>query len=321
MSLSSKSSPKLANSPFDDSRAAIILRTKDNVDFRVSKFILSLISPVFTSKFTTAQPASHDQKSTDALPVITVTEDSKTLDDALRHCYPTRSPEISGIQEAQVLLDFAQKYEIDALEHTLTHYLMSAIETDLVMAFALAIKYKYENVALAAARASLRLPISDLISTEPSSIGLDTYQMLIRYHVACGAAASAVALERKWFPSGNKLFSMETVSKDQVFSCCTTRDFVYAPPASFSSKTIRTAPRYLWSYLHRSTVVLAHQPNAAAVTGKDFVLKDVDCFCCVFPKQEEMLEFSRVFGKEIERVIAQVSINLAFVDSASTENA
>jgi BTB/POZ domain-containing protein len=319
MSFSSKSSPKLAKAPFDDSRADIILRSKDNVNFRVSEFILSLISPVFTSKFTTAQPASHDQKSTDELPVITAAEDSKTLDFALRHCYPTRSPKISRIQEAHVLLDFAQKYEIDALEPTLTHYLMSAIETDLVRVFALAIRYKYEDVALAAARASLRVPISDLSSPEPSSIGLDTYRMLIRYHASCGAAASAVALERKWFPSLNELFSMENFSKGQDFSCCTTRDFVYDPPEY--SSTIRTAPRYLWSYLHRSTVVLAHQPTAEVVTGKDFVLKDVDCFCCVFPKKEEMLEFSLVFGKEIERAIARVSINSAVVDSASTDNA
>lgn len=77
---------------------------------------------------------------------------------------------------------------------------------------------------------------------------------------------------------------------------------------------IRFAPRYLWSYLDRSAVILAVQPSVEAVMGKDFVLKDMDMNCLDCPcmirndRQEQILEFSRIFGAEIKRAIEQVSI-------------
>ena len=43
------------------------------------------------------------------LPMDYLHEDSETLDSALRHCYPTQSPELSSLRGAQVLLEFARK--------------------------------------------------------------------------------------------------------------------------------------------------------------------------------------------------------------------
>src|SRR6266852_5295701 len=146
----------------------------------------------------------------------------------------------------------------------------------------LAIKYKYKNVALAAFRATFRLPISDLRPPpELSSIGLDTYEALIRYHTSCGAAASAVTLRREWFPLKSNLISMGPVDMNKYLCPRAMRDFVHGPPPYdlFSSST-RFASRYLWSYLHRSAVILSHQPGAEAVMGKDFVLKYMDCLDC-----------------------------------------
>jgi len=305
-------SPRLAKAPFDDTRADIILRSSDNVDFRVYQIILSLISPVFADRFVAAQSAFRDQKKSagDALPIVHLSEDSQTLDLALRHCYPTRSPELTGLRDARTLLEFARKYEVDALGPSLTHYLTGAIKNDPVGVCALATKYQYQVVSSAAARASLELPLSRLTSPELPSIAADKYQQLVRYHSSCSSAASAVTLQREWFPSGDKWLSAWPFDQGKDSTCCMVRDIVQDRPLSDSkppSLRSRSAPRFLWSYLHRSALVLAHQPSAAAVTAEDFVLKDLDCLVCRNIRRTDMLEFSRIFGTEIKKVIEKVS--------------
>ena len=311
---SPNSSPRLAKAPFDDSRADAILRSSDGVDFRVFQIILSLISPVFVDKFNTARssfPTYQDilnRAPGAGLPMAHLDEDSGTLDLALRHCYPTRSPELSSLRDAQVLLEFAQKYKVDALGPSLAHFLVGAITDDPVGIYALASKYQYEDVSSAAARACLNLPLSRLTSPELLSVIMDKYQQLIRYYSSCGEAAVAVTLQREWFTS----------SHDPIFcpsedsTCCKTRDNAQDRPVSDpKSSTSRSPPRYLgrymWSYLHRSALVLAYHPSVEAVTAEDFVLKDIDCPACMRFRRREMLEFSRDFGAEIKKAIEQVS--------------
>ena len=79
-----------AAAPFDHAKADIILRSSDNIDFRVFKLLLSLASPFFETLFDIPQPAEEvgDQEVKDGLAVVRVTEDSKTLDALLRFCYP-----------------------------------------------------------------------------------------------------------------------------------------------------------------------------------------------------------------------------------------
>ena len=81
----------------------------------VSSKSFTLISLGFADKFNTAQPASRGLSSGDELPVITVSKGSEELDLALCHCYPTRSPVLDDWQDAHVFLNFAQKYQADAL--------------------------------------------------------------------------------------------------------------------------------------------------------------------------------------------------------------
>ena len=313
---SPNSSPRLAKAPFDDSRADAILRSSDGVDFRVFQIILSLISPVFVDKFNTARSSFPTYQEIlnrtpgAGLPMAYLDEDSETLDLALRHSYPTRSPELSSLRDAQVLLEFARKYKVDALGPSLAHFLVGAIKDDPVGVYALASNYQYEDVSSAAARACLNLPLSRLMSPELPSVIMDKYQQLIRYHSSCGEAAVAVALQREWFTYCHESFLHLCQSEDST--CCKTRDDAQERPVSGpKSSTSRPPPRYLgrylWSYLHRSALVLAYHPSVEAVTAEDFVLKDIDCPACMRFRRTEMLEFSRGFGAEIKKAIEQVS--------------
>ncbi|KAI6149875.1 hypothetical protein BKA82DRAFT_390182 [Pisolithus tinctorius] len=74
-------SPARASSPFDHVKAVVILRSSNGVDFRVFKLFLTLASPLFETLFDLPQPSegtNTDMEIRDGLPVIPVSEDSKT---------------------------------------------------------------------------------------------------------------------------------------------------------------------------------------------------------------------------------------------------
>ncbi len=308
--LSSKAS-KLAKAPFDDPRADLILRSSDSVNFHVFKVILSLASSVFADMFTLPSPPAS-QNSSDEPPVVPLPEDAETLDLALRHCYPIRSPEVVKLRDARILLEFARKYQVDLLEPSLTRFLTDTIERDPVGVYALAAAYECRDIAGKALRSSLTLPVYLLHSPELQYSTTEQYQALVHYHTLCGKVASAITMRRKWIPAEGKLISTSPRKNDFGCSICIMPDIVQdqLSPSPFN-KVTRYGPRYLWSYLHRSALVLAHHPNPDAVTAETFVLRDMDCLYCLTSKRREMLECSRAFAAEIRRVIEQVGGHLA----------
>ena len=91
------SASQTASAPFNDTRADIILRTSDGMNFHVFNIILSLASPIFIDMFKTSHPAFGCK-----LPIVTISEDSKTLDLALRHLYPVKSLLVQGSSYAML---------------------------------------------------------------------------------------------------------------------------------------------------------------------------------------------------------------------------
>ena len=306
-------SPNLAKAPFDDPRADLILRSSDGVNFHVVKIILSLASSVFADMFTLPTPQnSSDDPTTTTTTTVVCSEDAETLDLALRHCYPIRSPEVAKLRDARILLEFARKYQVDLLEPSLTRFLTDTIERDPVGVYALAAAYECRDIAAKALRSSLTLPIYLLQSPELQYSTTEQYQALIHYHILCGKVASAVTMRRQWIPAEGKLILASSRKNDFGCTVCVMPDIVQDQhsPTPFT-KVTRYGPRYLWSYLHRSALVLAHHPNADAVTADAFVLRDVDCPYCSHNKRREMLECSRAFAAEIRRVIEEVGSHWA----------
>ena len=303
-------SPNLAKAPFDDPRADLILRSSDGVNFHVIKVILSLASPIFADMFTLPSPPASQNPNGDPTTVL-CSEDAETLDLALRHCYPIRSPDVAKLRDARVLLEFARKYQVDLLEPSLTRFLTDTIERDPVGVYALAAAYECQDIAAKALRSSLALPIYLLQSPELQYSSTEQFQVLIHYHILCGKVASSVAVRRKWIHSVGKLISTSAARKND-FGCstCIMPDIVQDLNTPYTKFT-RYGPRYLWGYLQRSALVLAHHPNADAVTAEAFVLKDMDCLACLQNKRRDMLECSRVFAAEIRRVVEQVGSHLA----------
>ena len=305
-------SPTLATTPFDDPRADLVLRSSDGVNFRVFKIVLSLASSVFADMFTLPSlPAS--QSSSDGPPVVQLPEDAETLDMALRHCYPIRSPDVVKQRDARILLEFSRKYQVDLMEPSLTRFLTDAIERDPVGVYALAAAYECRDIAEKALQWSLRLPMYLLHSPELQYCTTEQYQVLIHYHISCGRAASAVSTKRKWIPAESKLTTTSARGNDFGCSTCIMPDIIQDRHSSSQFfKPTRYGPRYLWNYLQRSALVLAHHPNADAVAAEAFVLKDIDCPQCSPNKRREMLECSRAFVAEIRRAIEQVGNDFVY---------
>ena len=126
-----------AATPFDHAKADVILRSSDNVDFRVFKLFLSLASPFFATLFDIPRYTEvGDQEVKDGLAVVHVTEDSKTLDALLRFCYPCtladdpkmevlqnkqkkggkKKREKDVLQHAADILEAAEKYTLDLIQ-------------------------------------------------------------------------------------------------------------------------------------------------------------------------------------------------------------
>ena len=67
-------------------------------------------------------------------------------------------------------------------------------------------------------------------------------------------------------------------------------------------------PLGVWTYLHRSTLILAHHPTSKAITAEDFVLKTNDCRKCAPYLRLYMLELSVLFGRAIKIATEKVSL-------------
>jgi BTB/POZ domain len=300
----------MADAPFNDPQADVILRSNDGVEFRVFKIVLSLASPIFADMFSIPSPPPSATSETfhDGLPVVPLSEDSKVVDLALRHCYPIRSPKLVGLKDALGLLEFQRKYQVDPLGPLLVDYLKGATEHHPVSAYCLAIKYQYEDIARAAARSCLKLPITELKCDILHCITVEEYQALIEYHSLCGVAAGAVTLKRDWFPSDNKLVLIERVKQVSDLPCaeCIVEDILND---TTSSRNQRRAPRCLWSYLHRSSLLLVHHPSVGAIKERSFVLKNMKCNACSKKFQRGMLDFSSLFATEVKKAIEKVPLS------------
>ncbi|KAI9508195.1 hypothetical protein F5148DRAFT_1198870 [Russula earlei] len=112
------------------------------------------------------------------------------------------SLETVPLENVAVLAKFARKYQVDALEKRITQNLKDNMELDPIGVYSIAIAYGYKDVGITAARSCLRLPISCLRSQCEQYVTIQHISELFDYHIACGEAASEIAVSgRTWLSS------------------------------------------------------------------------------------------------------------------------
>ena len=94
--------------------ASIIVRSSDQVDFRVHKSVLAMSSPFFQDMFSLPQPP--DDEIIDGLPVVQLSEDAGLLNCLFSLLYPVSPVIPSSYEKVYALLAACQKYNMVSIQ-------------------------------------------------------------------------------------------------------------------------------------------------------------------------------------------------------------
>ncbi|KAJ6581664.1 hypothetical protein B0H19DRAFT_1116226 [Mycena capillaripes] len=222
-----------APSPFDDPSGDIIIRSSENVDFRMHKVLLSLVSPFFKDMFEVPQPTFDGEEKEkfqsdnirDGIPVISMYDDQnracgkEVVEFVLSSCHPARfhCRPIAPIRTEMVqpIIDVANRYGMDWAVKAVLHD-PHLLKTNPFLVFAHATHKGFAADAALAANETLRFRIQEF-PHEPALKYISAYQYhaLLEFHKRCGKAAAAIARgeDIDWIPDDTlRLFPGSHVS-------------------------------------------------------------------------------------------------------------
>ena len=195
-----------ARSPFDDPDADVILRSSDNVDFRVFRSFLSYASPFFKGMFVLPQvpyPGDNSDETRDGVPVIRVAEECDTLQRLLFLCYPLDVPSVDTLAQVQAVLEAALKYDMKTrrVEKQPKEWLVEPkfMETEPVRVLMIACRYRLQEEFTVATMFSLGRQI--LEEVDEADLDHMTGRQLFRllqHHKKCAAAVKGILTDFGW---------------------------------------------------------------------------------------------------------------------------
>jgi hypothetical protein len=94
--------------------ASIILRSSDQVNFRIHKPVLAMSSPFFQDLLSLPQPP--DDELVDGLPVVTLSEDADLLNSLISLLYPISPVIPDSYEKVFALLAACQKYDMEPVQ-------------------------------------------------------------------------------------------------------------------------------------------------------------------------------------------------------------
>lgn len=306
---------KEADAPFNASSADFILRASDNVDFRVHKVILSVVSPVFESMFTLPNSKSDVQESKDGLHVLACPESSTVLDPLLRFCYPTATPTLTELTILMPLYDAIDKYCMEPLLKMVEGALISAVDQNPMVAYAFGCRHHLQPVITAAAKASLNTPIEELpFCPDLERITAAQLFRLHEYHRACRKVASVVP--KRWVG----WLTVADIPLAGQEACQLCRTPISSPSNAVSGvvydekakKWTTFVPSWCWDYLTQLEEELKSRPRGSTATDDKILDKflrraaecsNADCR----PGIKGMLDFSQKVARRIEDILDTVS--------------
>jgi hypothetical protein len=321
-SVRASDSESTVTDPFDDPNGDVILRSRDNVDFRTFKLILSLASDVFNGMFSLPLPstADSDQVFKDGLPVIPMGEESSSLRRLLLFCHPGKAPEVGGLPEVQRV---AMKYEMGEVArrvleqrvfrecHHIAPIMLDTIKQQTV---------GNDSLYLAALYAVL-------FPTDPQDVvvlGLSTqsqFNAFLRYRKECGTAADRIASPQhnhyKWF---SKAWDEKNWFDDDLdhTNGCGLGGNIYI--GNLDGKWMTR--RWWRDYIYAVCDELQKRPSGAVATsGKLFdeaLQKGSNCRTCQLGLESDLREFAVIFGGEIDKAVKAASSHVECPEHETT---
>ncbi|KAF8555634.1 hypothetical protein OG21DRAFT_1460656 [Imleria badia] len=320
--------PAHAAAPFDHAQADVILRSSDNIDFRVFKLFLSLASPFFETLFNIPQPADEtvDQEVKYGLAVIPVTEDSKTLDALLRFCYPCTladDPNLEVLNDAKDVLEAARKYSLDVIEKKTRKAIVNPkiLEVEPLQCFVIAHRGRLREETQLAARYTLTQPlipswfqeIELLTATDPLS--------LLTYHKKCGEAVYALKLNLSWITShygSSQACPWLSDTNNCRCSKANTSRYKLKFKDPFWGKLLHGPEPLQWwdDFMEETFTALRDKPckETVKVSAEKTMqtVKTGNCTVCSSKIAQGMHDFLDLFTRKIEETVSQIELKLDF---------
>ena len=305
-----------AAAPFDHAKADIILRSSDNIDFRVFKLFLSLASPFFETLFDIPQPTEEngDQEIKDGLVVVPVTEDSKTLDALLRFCYPCTladDPKLEVLKDAMDVLEAARKYSLDAIETKARQAIVNPkiLKADPLRCFVIAHRGRLREETRLAARYTLTQPLIPSWFQEIELLTATDLLSLLTYHKKCGDAVYALKLNVSWITShyrnSQACFWLSDRHSRHNCRCPKPNTPRYELFSDVSN------PEWWEEFMEETFTALRDKPCKetvqAAVERTVQSVKARNCNACTPHVAEGMRDFLDLFTRKVDKAVSQVS--------------
>lgn len=310
--------------------ADLILHTKDDARLFVHKLILRRVSPMFATMFGLPQPNESGGRTpgtpigsdTSGIPTVVVTEDKAVWDVILRILYHYDLPELKSTAELKAVLEAAHKYEMDCITARMRHLLLCPLHNGgwaALELYGLACAYGLEDVAQAAARATLRLSLHALCAHELRDVPAHTFQRLLAYRLRCQEAASGVASlaephavahprsgglrkELSWLPR-----------MDFTFFTCTCGSGGSPAGNTAASRTIAVSVQgqgYWKEYMTRAEAALKNYPVGSMVQGRELMERTTraanNCMNCRYHIVSDIAAFADYMAKEVDRAVSEV---------------
>jgi len=228
--LETSSTPRDAPAPFNKPSANIILRSVDGVDFRVREGILAEASSIFEDMLSLPPlPGGHrkrkdrdDQEYRGDIPVIPVTESSRTLENILRFCYPVENPKMMSAVAICEALEASKKYMMEQAEKDIKKQFANHADQEPLRLYAIAASHDWKDQMKIAAQGTLSdpFPVGTWVK-QMEMIDARAYMRLQVYHKACSDAAGSVVLREIAMNSDYRLWHCSCISNaDSVWFKC-----------------------------------------------------------------------------------------------------
>ena len=232
---------------FDTSDADLILKSSDDVEFRVHKLIIFLAS----ANHLCNAPVESDN---DALPMICMSENSITLGTLISMCYPVAEVDFEDLSFVYEVLKAAIKFEMKKIIQTLRIKLAYHIERDPLGVYLTSIALGLKEEAIKASKVFSRSSddSANAYAPEMEVVPAIAYHRLLKYRYQCRAAAI-----NKWDEyNPRRSHSGDIVFKGTIALPVMELDWVKDHPSSFTFSASAAAFQKSSSLMEESNRVL-----------------------------------------------------------------
>ena len=183
-----------APAPFDSSAISdTVIRTSDNIHFYVLGAFLYYVSDALRDRLSLNQ--GRVAASEGVLPVLDFSEDSEIFNILLEHIYPSvDEPRFRDLDIFKRASRAAQAYSMSVVEEKLKKQILTSsfITAEPFRLYAIAIVLGWEELALVAARATLKVPLKELVFVDElrDISGAEFYRFL-NYRFRCEGSKNA----------------------------------------------------------------------------------------------------------------------------------